>query len=335
MPEISIIVPVYNVEKYLGACIESILNQTYKDYELILVDDGSKDNSGKICDDYAEKYPNIYAFHQANQGQGAARNFGVEKSKADWIVFVDSDDVAHPQLLEFLVKAREGTNSLISACLRVQGKEIPEDFYLNHQLLFEKQATDESGLIQLYKSGASFYWALFPSLIHKSIYKKHQMEKGRIYEDNAVCCKWLYEAESLAVIPLQLYFYRTNPQSTMNQEFSLKKLDYLWALEQQMDFFRKVVYYQMLNLIFQEYVGEAVYLCGQMEKHSFSKQKVRGELKHTLQICRKYKPAIDSYDKKVEKIIKHLYPFLFRLKKAIRRRVKRIRFFMSFVKEKR
>ena len=98
-PKISVIVPVYNVEKYLRRCIDSILAQTFSDFELLLIDDGSKDSSGEICEEYAGKDARIRVFHRQNGGVSTARNLGIDKAKGEWIYFVDSDDVVLPSAL--------------------------------------------------------------------------------------------------------------------------------------------------------------------------------------------------------------------------------------------
>lgn len=112
-PHISIIIPVYNVEKYIAKCIESILNQTFKDFELILVDDGSKDSSGRICDFYAMKDNRISCFHKKNEGVSIARNFGIGKSKYNWICFIDSDDWVESHFLESFYKYEFEEKTLI------------------------------------------------------------------------------------------------------------------------------------------------------------------------------------------------------------------------------
>ncbi len=99
MPFVSVIIPVYNVEKYLKMCVDSVLAQTFKDYEIILVDDESTDSSAQICDEYAEKYPFISVIHQKNKGLGGARNTGIYEAKGDYLLFLDSDDKIHPELL--------------------------------------------------------------------------------------------------------------------------------------------------------------------------------------------------------------------------------------------
>ncbi|MBP3302670.1 MAG: glycosyltransferase family 2 protein [Opitutales bacterium] len=120
-PKVSVIVPVYKVEKYLPECIESVLAQTFTDFELILVDDGSPDNSGKICDDYAARDSRIRVFHKENGGVTSARRLGVENSRAKWIMFVDSDDCIFPKALEVLVvEIRDGVDLIEGSCTRTR-----------------------------------------------------------------------------------------------------------------------------------------------------------------------------------------------------------------------
>ncbi len=130
MTEISIIVPVYNVEKFLPRCIDSILEQTYTNFELILVDDGSPDNCGRICDEYVEKDSRVAVIHQKNGGLSAARNAGLdwafENSDSEWITFIDSDDWVHPLYLECLYNACIMNNLEIAVCnyLRTDKEEL-------------------------------------------------------------------------------------------------------------------------------------------------------------------------------------------------------------------
>ena len=104
-PLISVIVPVYKVEQYLGRCVESLLAQTYKNVEIILVDDGSPDSCPAMCDEYAAKYEKIQVIHQENKGLSGARNTGIDHAKGDFLAFVDSDDLWSPHFLESLYKA--------------------------------------------------------------------------------------------------------------------------------------------------------------------------------------------------------------------------------------
>ena len=104
---ISVIVPVFNVENYLHYAMESLEKQTYKNFEIILVNDGSTDNSGKLCDDYSKKYPNVRVFHKENGGLSDARNFGVENANGEFITFLDSDDYLEINALEYLYRVQK------------------------------------------------------------------------------------------------------------------------------------------------------------------------------------------------------------------------------------
>ena len=132
MSKISIIVPVYNVESYLARCINSILAQTFQDFDLILVDDGSPDRSGHICDEYAAHESRIHVIHQKNGGLSVARNTGIEwafeKSNSRWISFIDSDDWIHPKYLEVLYSAviRDHTKVAIGGALWTDGEVLPD-----------------------------------------------------------------------------------------------------------------------------------------------------------------------------------------------------------------
>ena len=113
-PTISVIVPVYNAEKYLHRCIDSVLAQTYTDFELLLIDDGSKDQSGEICDEYAQKDARVRVFHQENGGVSSARNLGLDNAKGEWVTFVDSDDWAKPYYIEHLVASIDGADLVVA-----------------------------------------------------------------------------------------------------------------------------------------------------------------------------------------------------------------------------
>ena len=141
MPEISVIVPVYKVEQFLHRCVDSILSQSFADFELILVDDGSPDNCGAICEDYKAKDSRIHVIHRENGGLSAARNTGIDyvmaHSDSEWIAFVDSDDWVHPDYLRVLYDTAVQTRSDISACgfFRTEGGAFPVDQDVSVQCL--------------------------------------------------------------------------------------------------------------------------------------------------------------------------------------------------------
>lgn len=242
MPEISVIVPVYKAEDYLHACVDSILSQTVSDFELILVDDGSPDGCGAICDDYAARDSRVRVIHQENQGQAAARNRALAVAKGEWVCFVDSDDAVHPQMLERLGQAAAESGAAMSMCRMLEAPEMPEDFSSPVEVSWELLSMEEESLVALFDAGDYPGWVACAKLIRRELVQSHPFCPGRVYEDNEAVCHWIYGAKTVASIPHSLYFYRTNPGSTTQSRFSMKKLDYLWALEGIIRFYSSVGY---------------------------------------------------------------------------------------------
>lgn len=249
MTKISVIVPVYNCEDYIENCVDSILNQTFTDFEIILVDDGSPDNSGTICDDLAEKYNKITVLHQKNQGQAAARNNGVKIACGEWLHFVDSDDYLHPQMLESLYNAVTKNNVKLAMCSAIQDEKAPDDFYADKNVEFKNLDMNEDNFLHLCMNLKYYYWVVWGKLIHKSIYEKYPLTEGRIYEDNAIVCQWLYEAKKVALTNAPLYFYYTNTAGTTKKGFTKKQLDILWAFKEQIDFFYSIGFEKMTEYL--------------------------------------------------------------------------------------
>lgn len=260
MPLISVIVPIYKCEEYLETCVDSILNQTFTDFEIILVDDGSPDNSGKICDDLARKHNKITVLHQENQGQAAARNNGVKIARGEWLHFVDSDDLIHPQMLESLYNAVIKNDVKLAMCSAVQDEKSPDDFYADKKVDFKNLEMNEDNFLHLCRDLKYYYWVVWGKLIHKSILQKYPLAEGRIYEDNAIVCKWLYEAKKVVLTDAPLYFYYVNTSGTTKKEFTKKHLDVLWAFKEQIDFFSSINFLKMTEHLAMYYFEISAYL---------------------------------------------------------------------------
>lgn len=246
MPEISVIVPVYRAEAYLPACIDSILNQTYGNFELILVDDGSPDSCGQICEEYAARDSRIRVLHQENQGQAAARNHAVETAQGRWLCFVDSDDLIHPRMMECLYSQVKEGKASVSMCHMLEAESLPEDFQKDREISFTTHTMDEETLVKMFDRGDYPGWVACAKLIPKAWVEGYPFCPGRVYEDNEAVCRWICQGKTLAVTAEQLYFYRTNPISTTQSGFSSKKLDYLWALDSIVHFYRELGYERMV-----------------------------------------------------------------------------------------
>lgn len=319
LPKVSVVVPVYNVEKYLQQCLDSILAQTFQDFELILVNDGSDDKSGEICEKYAKHEKRIRVFHQKNQGQSTARNIGVSLSRTDWILFVDSDDVIHSRLIEYLYKAALEVGANASTCMRKQDKYISKDFFEECAYECYKVDINEDTLIDFYNQKSHIYWALFPSLIKKDIVEKKRFIPQKIYEDNALTCQWLYEAKRIAVVSQELYFYRQNPTGTMQRPFSPQKLDYLWALREQLRFYDSVHYYKLIDIIAREYIGATLWMCQIIDKESKDKKLKKEVSKITKRECEYYKQYICGYIEEIQALDKQIHPYWTKVKKRVKR----------------
>lgn len=282
MPQISVIVPVYKVEPYLSRCIDSILSQTFTDFELILVDDGSPDNCGKICDEYAEKDSRILVIHQENQGQAAARNNAVSIAKGEWIHFVDSDDLIHPQMLEILYSAVDETTQ-ISMCGVYKGNNLSESFFSpKNDYSFKKHPVNEDSLILFMHSGDYLYWVVWAKLIKKEIIEKYPFTVGKIYEDSAVAFKWINETKFVNITNEPLYLYRINPNSTTQTNFSLKNLDFLWAIEEQIKFYENKNFNKMEKIVYRNYAvacAKMYYRLLDNQKWAEEASKIKSKLK--------------------------------------------------------
>ena len=143
MPKVSVVVPVYNAEKYIDRCIDSILSQTFEDFELILVDDGSPDKSGKICDNYAAKDNRVKVIHKQNGGVSTARNVGIENSTGEYIMFVDSDDYIDNQMLEVLLQKTSDDVEMVISSIRMVCKEKVYDFRMKNREYSPKVLMEE------------------------------------------------------------------------------------------------------------------------------------------------------------------------------------------------
>lgn len=229
-PKISIIVPIYNVEEYLHRCVDSILNQTFTAFELILVDDGSPDNCGAICDEYAKKDKRIKVIHKGNGGLSDARNAGIDIASGEYLGFVDSDDWIHPQMYEVLYKGIVENNVKISIC-EYEETERQREFEHISDISYNVQ----KGLDLLVSKNVTAVVA-WNKLYHKSLFDKIRYPVGKIHEDEFVTYKLLYEAVKISYCENRLYFYFINENGITKSEYSPKHLDMLDAFEERVAF---------------------------------------------------------------------------------------------------
>ena len=225
MPIISIIVPVYNVEKYLKRCIESILNQTFKNFELLLLDDGSTDSSGSICDKYAKKDNRIIVKHKKNQGVSATRNLGIDIAKGEYITFVDSDDwIENDYLEKMYLKINEmNVPLLITGHIEERNGIVKNTFILDRERIYTR--TD----IQLeFLKQEKFMWTVGDKIYNLKLIKNFRFDTElKIAEDMYFLWNVLKIINKVGYIPLYKYHYDKSASSTTSTPFSLKWMDSL------------------------------------------------------------------------------------------------------------
>ena len=202
---ISIIVPIYNVEKYLDRCIKSIINQSYNNLEIILVDDGSPDRCGEMCDEWAKIDKRIIVVHKENGGLSDARNAGIDIAKGNYLSFIDSDDYVHKDFIKVLYELCIKYNSDISMC---GAFETSKDENCNFNLQQGNECVKYSKTILERKD--NIYCVAWNKLYKKEVFKYIRYPKGKLHEDVAVINKILYYSNKIAITDLRLYFYYSN-----------------------------------------------------------------------------------------------------------------------------
>lgn len=236
--DFSIIVPIYNVAIFLRKCIESIINQTYKNFELILVDDGSTDESSEICDEYKEKYNNIVVIHKKNGGLVSARKSGIECARGKYVVCVDGDDWVKEDYIEsfFNIIKTYSPDLIISEYNIVNSNSIKKYSYnVRYGYYDEKQIKEELfSFIISNKNGKAFAPTIWAKAFKKDIYEKNQKlvnNKISMGEDCACTLLCMFDAKSIFIVNKHTYFYRYNENSMTKRKkaFNLKELHLLYS----------------------------------------------------------------------------------------------------------
>ena len=226
MEKISVIVPVYNVEDYLEECIESILGQTYKNLEIILVDDGSTDNSSKICDTYEKKDNRIKVIHKENGGLSSARNNGLKHITGDYISFVDSDDFINKTMYEKLYMAIKQYDADVvkSNFANVKDGKVVETKSTGESKLYNREEAMLNYMKTPYKYNKHFKVVVWDALYKRELFDGIQFPEGLLYEDGYVTPKVIFKSKRLVHLDESLYYYRINDKGIMSQGMTQKSL---------------------------------------------------------------------------------------------------------------
>lgn len=306
-PLISVIIPVYNVEPYLHKCIDSVLNQTFKDLELILVDDGSTDNSGKICEEYALKDNRVIVIHQNNSGQSSARNNGFKISNGEYICFLDSDDWYSENALEVLFDIMINNDVEISMIKIVETTTENIEFESKNNLKIISSYDCLTNMLKYHTN----YVQPCNKLYKRKLIEKIKFPDGKIHEDLYVSVDRYSNINKLGYSEKACMFYRQRLGSTVHSNFSYKSLNYCEALEyvnkRFLEINRKDLYFKHSNKVINCYMNYCIEL--QMSKIE-EKEKLINQLRVK---AKKLFKSIPIYKWKVY-VIKRFIIFILSLK---------------------
>lgn len=283
---ITIVVPVYKVEKYLKRCVISILNQTYTDFELLLVDDGSPDNCGKMCDEYANKDSRIFVIHQKNSGLSAARNTGLnwfyEQKRSDYITFVDSDDWLHPEYLRLLMNGITENNVKISVCnYKRVNTETPHENYGN----VEYELTSPEDFLVNHSWQYNYAWG---KLYHKSVFANIRYPVGKNFEDTFTTYKVLHKCDKISYTDLQLYYYLRNEQGISRSPWRPSELVIFDAMQEQLKFYKEKGLQKAYDKEFELFVHHHAYQIVRIKEN-------KNDFKNNKSTLKKIKKTLRNY----------------------------------------
>ena len=284
MNKISIIIPIYNSEKYLHRCLNSILKQSYKDYEVIMVDDGSTDESGKICDDYSKKYNNFIAFHKSNSGQSDSRNYGTKHSSGNLIMYLDSDDELIEGCLEELVKVYENNGSdliFFRNNVILNGQNIKCSNCTNEIITFanSKEAYEYS------LDSGKLSCCLWSRMYSRELALRVNTIPGILCEDIESTHRYIYSAKKISLIDKPFYNYYVRNDSTMGKKKQSHMFDIyvvaniVYSFEKQE--FSNTKYMKIINTKYVNNCLKAYSFLYESDDNNFRKEKM-SEIEKTL-----------------------------------------------------
>lgn len=239
MPKLSIIVPIYNVEKYLPRCIESILNQTFREFELILINDCSTDNCKEICEKYKKIDSRIIVVNKKNGGVSSARNFGIDISRGEYIGFVDPDDFIDANMYEILFNTANSYNSDMVICdyYKVSEYDIKkyEEIQLNNKGIIVENINNIDAIERIITRDTKIVVA-WNKIYKRSLFDNLRYKEGVICEDEFLAHRIFYKCSKISIINQKLYYYIQRKGSIVNSPFSSKDFDKIYAMKDRLDF---------------------------------------------------------------------------------------------------
>lgn len=221
---VSVVVPIYNVRPYLDRCISSLVNQTYANIEIILIDDGSTDNSGTLCDEWSKRDGRIIVSHKTNGGLSDARNAGVEICHGEYIVFVDSDDYVDTEFIQKMHQSLVDSSSDMAMCSVIWEDENGKPLSNSPEAAFARDVVSGRACMGLTYSNPNAVTA-WNKLYHRSLWNDLRFPKGKLHEDEFVFHEIMYQCDRVATLPDKLYHYVQHQGSIMHAKYNIRYLD--------------------------------------------------------------------------------------------------------------
>lgn len=239
---VSIIIPVYKTEKYLRMCVDSVLNQTYPNLEVVLVDDGSPDDCPAICDEYARKDSRICVIHQQNAGLSMARNAGIDICTGDYITFVDSDDALHVEFVARLLAACEdnGAEIAVGDFKNTTVEEYLPQIALPRENIPVRIISGREANLMMYHTWIEWVRMVMATvkLYRREFFAHERFPNVKLHEDEALTYKLLYRCEKVALVDSAMYFYTKNSGGLMANRFTPERMTMLDILDERLAFYR-------------------------------------------------------------------------------------------------
>lgn len=314
--KVSIIVPVFNAEAYLTRSIRSVLEQTYSNWELLIVDDGSGDRSREICSHYAQEDKRIRLFCNQHGGTARARNTALDVASGDYIAFLDADDAFHPQYLECMIEATESTSSDISLCKTVKGTEA-DSFFASTVMPSFTIITREESLKRMYGGDWPDLIAPYTKVYARRIFSDLRFPDGRYFEDAATMNLAIYRSNQIVDVNAVLYFYNITPNSSSKTKRACELMDREAALRSHWEFYEQENRADLVKLAVPFYLQELITIYHKILK-SDDPEKSKAVRFRFEEIYGKHKKSIVFSEEQSDRILAFRYPRLYDIRNQIR-----------------
>lgn len=316
-PKVSIVMPVYNAEEYLPRSIRSVQNQSYDNWELLIVDDGSTDSSAQICLEVAGNDYRIKVICSNHGGTALARNTAIEQATGELIAFLDADDAFHPEFLRVMVRALIDSGAEISLCRTIRGTDA-NYFFSNVIEAKFVNVSKEKIFIKMYGGQWSDMIAPYTKIYARKLFDKVKFPSGRYFEDAATMNLAIYYSNSVCITEEQLYFYNITPNSSSVTKRSYELLDREWALRSHWEFFFKENRKDLAYLALPFYLIELISIYHRIEQSDRPEDVmiIREKFNDTYKRYRRY---IELTETQKSQILAFRYPKIYDIRNMIRK----------------